>query len=54
MTAEEGRRIVDRVIIEKVLPQCYQLILDLLRDDTPKELRIRALKMLPAKYLEKV
>jgi hypothetical protein len=39
---------VDATIIKVILPQCYALIRDLLRDDTPKDLVIRAKRLLPA------
>lgn len=42
---------VDTAIVEVILPQTYQLIADLLKvKDVPKELQIRAFKLVPEKY----
>lgn len=42
---------VDDVIIKVIMPQLYQLIVDLLKtQEAPKHLKIQARKLLPNKY----
>lgn len=46
---------VDDVIIKVIMPQLYQLIVDLLKtQEAPKHLKIQSRRLLPKKYVSQL
>jgi hypothetical protein len=42
--------IVDEAIVKRVLPECYRIINELLKDNSQKQLILEAKRILPRQY----